>query len=377
MTMRDILICTVGTSLIGNIEHSDNPKLKKLYEDKNAKGLAVELCGVSSDARLCGAEINSINSIIEKGHLTSKNLLKLLVSDTESGKFIGQVLKQYFGNARNRNRFEEVDCEVVEGLTDTDVYRFKTEGLRNLVRKIGDTALKYTSNRILINATGGYKAQISFAGMIGQALDIPVCYLFERFTEVIELPPQPVSFDLSFWLEYSDFFFDLDEIIDTGKKLELTDDRFAALVEHIEEDCKYLYTLSPTGQLFHESLQHHFRRQRDCLLPAPCAVPVGKRKIRFEDSNKGKHSGLENYLKKIIEVPYVKEIYTHYYNPNLTRKNTFRKSSKGIDSQIEGWFCNAGALTKFDIITTSVRISEQRACLIDLRERFPAPKARK
>ena len=106
----------------------------------------------------------------------------------------------------------------------------------------------------------------------------------------------------------------------------------------------------------------------------PCDVPVGKRNIRFEDSNKGKHPGLENYLKKVIEVPYVKEIYTHYYNQDLPRKNTFRKSSKGVANQIEGWFSNAGALTKFDIITTSARISELHTCLIDLRERFPAPK---
>ena len=56
-------------------------------------------------------------------------------------------------------------------------------------------------NTIAINATGGYKAQISFAGMIGQALGIPVYYLFEKFSKVIKLPPQPVALDLSLWLE--------------------------------------------------------------------------------------------------------------------------------------------------------------------------------
>ncbi|MEA2059529.1 MAG: hypothetical protein U9P10_03190 [Thermodesulfobacteriota bacterium] len=69
------------------------------------------------------------------------------------------------------------------------------------MRIIGEIVRAYGSEQILINATGGYKAQISFAGMIGQALDIPVCYMFERFAEVIELPPQPVSLDLGFWIE--------------------------------------------------------------------------------------------------------------------------------------------------------------------------------
>jgi CRISPR/Cas system-associated protein Csm6 len=97
--MRSVLISTVGASLIGNISYSDNSDLKRLLETKNAKGMAVELCKVSPDERLCGAEINSINSIVEKGYLAKRSVLKLLTSDTENGRFIGELLSHYFKNS--------------------------------------------------------------------------------------------------------------------------------------------------------------------------------------------------------------------------------------------------------------------------------------
>ncbi|RDE23748.1 hypothetical protein DV713_15980 [Parageobacillus thermoglucosidasius] len=61
----------------------------------------------------------------------------------------------------------------------------------------------------VINATGGYKAQISFAGLIGQVLKIPVYYLFEGFASVISLPEMPVFFDYKIWLKRFQLFRDL------------------------------------------------------------------------------------------------------------------------------------------------------------------------
>jgi len=368
--MRSILISTIGTSLIGNISYSDNSDLKRLLETKNAKGIAVELCKVSPDERLCGAEINSINSIVEKGYLAKRSVLKLLTSDTENGRFIAEVLYHYFENSKNKNRFEDVDYEMVEGLTDEDVKSFKNVGLKNLVRLICEAVRSYSSDPILINATGGYKAQISFAGMIGQALEIPVCYMFERFAEVIELPPLPVSFDLSLWLDNAELFYDLDAGIKTDNMLDLPDKRYDSLVEHIQEGKKHLYALSPTGLLFHESFRYRFKQQASELLPKPSTIPIEKKKIRYEDNNADKHKNLENYLNKIKAVSYVDGIYTHYYNPDLTKPNRFRKSSKGVENQLEGCFSNAGALTKFDIITTAKKPQELQACMVDLNERF-------
>ena len=367
--MRDILISTAGTSLKANILNGDKT-VRDLYRKENAKGVAIELCKLSSDDRICGAEINSINSIIDKGYLASNDHLKLFVSDTFEGRFIGKILSHYFKRAGRTTSFVNVELSVVEGLTDLEPHRFKNQGLRNLVRLISETVRQYGSERILINATGGYKAQISFAGMIGQALEIPVCYLFERFSEVIILPPQPVSFDLDFWLKNADLFFELEHGIITEVSLDLGDERFTTLIEEIEEDGEHMTSLSPTGQLFHDSFRYHFSRRKGSLLPRPSDLSDEKRLIKFEDNNNGRHKGLDAYLNKILTAPFVNRIYTHYFNPSLVRRNIFKRSSKDMTGQVEGWFSNAGALTKFDVVTTARTEQELQACIADLNNRF-------
>jgi CRISPR-associated protein Csx14 len=74
-------------------------------------------------------------------------------------------------------------------------------------------------------------------------------------------------------------------------------------------------------------------------------------KIKYEDQNRGKHPGLESYLKKICEIPYVTRIQTYYYNPGLPEKNQFRLSSKNMEA-IEGWYSDGKATTKFYVFIT-------------------------
>ena len=97
--------------------------------------------------------------------------------------------------------------EVVNNLQSNDPRAFQ-QGLRNLVRKIAGLYRIHKSEgeQVLLNATGGYKAQISFAGLIGQVFGIPVFCQFEAFPRAIKLPPLPVSFDLDDWLAYRHVF---------------------------------------------------------------------------------------------------------------------------------------------------------------------------
>lgn len=367
--MRDILICTVGTSLIGNLKRGAAGPAAAL-DAGNARRLAVELAGMNPGDRILGAEINSVDSIVRQGLLSAPGALHLLVSDTDDGRFTGETLKAYFRSPRQAHRFETAVYRVVEGLTDSDPGRFKNEGLRNLVRLIADVVRKNGPERVLINATGGYKAQISFAGLIGQALGVPVCYMFERFSEVIELPPQPVSFDLRFWLDNASVFYELDSGLITDSPDFPGDERFETLVEKIPENENYLVALSAAGQLFHESFRMRFQKDKTALLPPPCGLDPEDKKIVYEDKNANKHAGLKTHLERIMETPYVKRIFTHYYNPSLPRPNRFRKSAKGESSQVEGWYSFAGATTKFDITTTAATPEQQSACIVDLMERF-------
>lgn len=368
-TWRDVLICTVGTSLKSNLERQDDPDFRKDLDRGYAKGLAKKLLEQKPDNRLCGAEINSVSSIIKQRYLNDTVRLLFLVSDTPDGKFLGEVLRQYYGQKNNSYHFQKVEVQSLKGLTDADSQLFRTEGLRNLVRAISQVVQEVGSERIVINATGGYKAQISFAGMIGQALEIPVCYLFERFSEVIELPPQPISMDLTFWLENVDTFYVLatDEAEDNPAQNE---PRFATLVDEITIDGRRLIGLSPVGQLFHEMFRHRLNIQRPIIMPPDSGLTASDKDIKFEDENKGKHLGLATYLDRIRDLPYVKRIYTYYYNPDLPKINYFRRSSSGDNSHVEGGYSDGKATTKFDVVTTAVTASQRDVVIADLMEKI-------
>lgn len=370
--MRDTLICTVGTSLKNNISGQNESPLYSLLMANNARGVALELLKHSLEDRLNGAEINSIHSIIAGKRLDRLDNLIFLVSDTPDGSLTGRILRHVYENPRNAERFESVSVKTIAGLTDQDVKRFRNEGLRNLVRLIGQEARLHGSERIVINATGGYKAQISFAGMIGQALEIPVCYLFERFSEVIELPPQPVSLDLAFWLDHVELFFDLEDGIESDGPFNQPDERFATILDTVQVEKYWLTILSPTGQLFHESLRHRFTLSSSTILPPDSGIKPEHKKIRYEDDNRGKHKGMEIFLNKVRERPFVKEIYTHYYNPSLNVPIRFRKSAKDPRHQLEGIFSYAGVTTKFDIITTAQNSRHIQACIAELNDSFAA-----
>ncbi len=45
------------------------------------------------------------------------------------------------------------------------------------------------------NTTGGYKAQIAIAVLIGQTLGVSAYYKHEKFPQIVAIPPMPVSFD--------------------------------------------------------------------------------------------------------------------------------------------------------------------------------------
>jgi putative CRISPR-associated protein (TIGR02619 family) len=363
--MRNVMICTVGTSLKGNLVGAAGTVFPKLLSKSNIQGLVLELSKLDPAERIVGAEVNSITSILRKKMVGRRNHLYLLVSDTKDGAFIGDILKSYYLRRQNPNVFEKVELLAIDGLTDQSAHQFRTVGLRNLVKAIAEIVRRHGSAAVLINATGGYKAQISFAGMIGQALEIPVCYLFEKFSEVIELPPQPVSLDLSFWLEHANLFFELaadDAKSDPSEK----DARFASLIEEIEVNGEKVIGISATGQLFHEMFQHRFSQLRDNLLPPDSGIEPEKKVIKYEDKNDGRHSGLKAYLENLRQLPYVVRIFTHYYNPDLPLKNYFRSSKKGGFSQIEGGYSNGKATTKFDVVTPAENAGQRNAAVADL-----------
>jgi putative CRISPR-associated protein (TIGR02619 family) len=358
------LLCTVGTSLITNISRVENSTLREHIGKRNVQGTVTELLKLHPRNRICGAEINSVCSIVEGDFLSKRSKCIFLVSDSDEGRFIGEVLKTYITSNKSGICFSESEQKVIEGLCDSDINKFRNKGLKNLVEIISKEARKTGEDNLLINATGGYKAQISFAGMIGQALGISVAYMHEKFSDIIFLPPQPVSLDMGYWLQYGADFFELKQ--GTSKPMEdyiRRDPRFGQLIETEVIDGETVTMLSVTGLLFHETFSSDLHRRKEDLLPPSFELIPEKKKITFEKGNDGKHKGLSNYLKSLLKEKFVKSITTKYYNKDLNGKNSFKISAECRPDQIEGTFSNDGETTKFFITTTSQNELQRKACL--------------
>ena len=281
MSYRVTLICTVGTSLKGNLQKMADQDVDVALAEHNFQALAARLLQLDPDDRICGAEVNSNHDIHRQGFLDEPHRLVLLVSDTANGMLVGQILKHYYQTGRTPLRFKEVELKTLEGLTDQDSKRFQKDGLRNLVRAIAAEARRRSAEHLIINATGGYKAQISFAGMIGQTLDIPVCYLFENFDTVISLPPQPISLDLSFWMKNAFLFYELEDCQITVNPAD-QEPMFETLVDTIEVDGVTLLGLSSMGQLFHETFCYRFSLQKETMVPPASGLNLEEKTIRYE-----------------------------------------------------------------------------------------------
>ncbi|HAI75194.1 MAG TPA: CRISPR-associated protein [Microscillaceae bacterium] len=257
--MRNTLICTVGTSLFeSNLKRlsESSPEcpenweaIKAQFDNSNWNELAKELLKVNPSNRTCGAEINTIEEAKKKKWLELNNII-LLVSDTEAGKNTGYVLKKYF-EGRDDLNLQQVEFKVIDQLQDAVPKDFKIHGLRNLVRFVGDFIQRFGNENIAIDATGGYKAQIAIAVLIGQALDIPVYYKHERFSEIIDFPPLPISLDYDILGRNSDILTDFERgKLYAKSELDNFDEKLRVFLTEIEIDNEPIFELNAIGQLY-------------------------------------------------------------------------------------------------------------------------------
>jgi len=290
MTARSTLICTVGTSLFypnltGLKPDEPDPTraaVAAAFARRDASQIARALGAIPASDRLCGAEINSIAALQQRDLITANANLFFCHSDTADGLLIGAILKKRFELAGH----PLAETRPIADLQDADPQRFKTRGLRNLAKEICKVIRSHGAPYSAINATGGYKAQIAIAVLMGQALDVPVYYKHERFDDIISFPPMPVSLDFDFWLATNDLLFDLsqsNEPVRLDEYRHRWNDRLETLVERVTIDgCEYI-ELSPTGQIFHDTFRERFRNLRGSTLPPP-APPE---RTRFRRSSHG------------------------------------------------------------------------------------------
>jgi putative CRISPR-associated protein (TIGR02619 family) len=278
--MRDTLVATIGTSVLTNFQQLASAQkfetwasfqpageqpglrdaeslLKEAAHDlakERPENAAKTLNNLRFLPRVLGAEVASLSALLQEPPYGGLKQAILLHSDTHDGALAAEFLAHFF-----HIRFGlHVQPRRVLELRDDVPGVFRTFGLRNLVKEFARTVQDFGAGRLVFDATGGYKAQVALAVVVGQAFGVPVVYRFERFSEIIELPPLPFTLDLEFFssvraLLEKDKITSHDLASALGQPLTDANPAFARLsVALAGPDGNNEYTLSPMGQLILE-----------------------------------------------------------------------------------------------------------------------------
>jgi putative CRISPR-associated protein (TIGR02619 family) len=353
--MKSTVICSVGVSLYGNLEH----RLSIPYKARSAEDVSKDI-KTHTNSNKASAEITSIYSLINNGALDMKKNLYLLLSDTDSTKFIGDVLKHFFSDV-----FENVHLITIKGLTATDPDIFKEEGLRELVKSTSQIIYntRQKNEECVINATGGFKAQISFLEMVGQIFKLDVYYQFEDFKNVIKLPQLPISLDFHIWIQHYPYFDKLSRFgsLPEHQLLEVREE----LSDFIEE-AKGQVRLSSIGLLVHQVLLERFSLEGKIYLPKPTE---NKGEVEISGYGFDIPLSLQTLLDNISRLDYVNAIKVIEFKADFAGRNIF-KVNQGV---IIGLYSDGRHTWKFDIETTSVDDFEKHAICVDLNLRYSNP----
>jgi putative CRISPR-associated protein (TIGR02619 family) len=361
------MICTVGISLKRGVKDG---------LEFGSSEMIQWMLSLSPEDRELGAEINSIASILKLNKFDfERNKLIFMVSDTEMGEKVGGILKEYFQKQKDL-KFNDIEVVRIEGLDDQKPIEFKRKGLRNLVRELGKKIKEY-GNRLIINATGGFKAQIAFALAIGQAVGVPVFYMFERFPQIIELPPLPLSLDSKFLLENYDMFKEL-KINGELEKEEFEDifnksysnlpEKLKLLLDIETIDGKKYISLNPMGEVFTEALYIEFmEREKYMNLPDSNIPPNKKLHSKKSDHSVAFIEKYRSIIDKICEPSFVKAVYVKSYSQKYHRK---RVAFRLFGDKIEGSFSNKGGSITFEVLTTASNDREREFAVYKLNKIF-------
>ncbi|MCS7008993.1 MAG: putative CRISPR-associated protein, partial [Chthoniobacterales bacterium] len=156
--MSNVILTTVGTSLLINARRDG------LVQD----GEILEY--LKQDPQKASAETNSLSRILQPG-----DEIVLLHSDTPEGARAAELLEQYWEE-------QKIPCVRVRipGLA-YEARGFVNHGLKNLVRTLAGEIRKARRRQFqaIINATGGFKAEIAYATALGLVYKVPVYYIHE------------------------------------------------------------------------------------------------------------------------------------------------------------------------------------------------------
>jgi putative CRISPR-associated protein (TIGR02619 family) len=296
--MRTI-ITTTGTSLLGNAAK----KLKKSFADITERDLSNVFEQMGTD-KAC-AETNSLFKIAD-----NQDRVILLHTSTPEGEQCAQAVAKKLAKENWRN----IELRQLH-LEDNEI-QFERKGLRELVNTLVEiiTIAQREQQEVIINATGGFKAEIAYTTMVGMIFQVPVKYIYLTFERPITFPVLPVSWNTELLIEYDDFFTWLDQEPrqnqDVQQRIGYLPDKDAILALLLPPDEDGEVFLSPAGQILWSRVNQ--QQESAETAPEPPASDIDNPQDKISSSLLGvKHhhpKGTLQFAQKLAALPAVESI---------------------------------------------------------------------
>ncbi len=241
-----LLITTVGTSLLTNRErpwnwsHYRNDPLPRIEE--------VDRWLATADPVKASAETNTLH----RREIQETDRISFLHSETDEGQYCSQRLGTYY-----EKQCREVRQCVLGALSYRDK-SFAQRGLKSLISVTLQEIRFARDNNLtpIFCATGGFKAEIAFLNLLGALLNIEVYYIHELHREEVQLPRLPLTWNIDYVMQHSDFFdwikADMRRSEDVESWLNASPD-LRSLVENVEMEGVFYTDLSAAGELLFEA----------------------------------------------------------------------------------------------------------------------------
>ena len=221
------IITTIGTSLVTNVINplrskcnlSEDEKLaleafsilqQKDYKEKSnyqkEYGILKEfILNKVEFSERTSAEIKSLINIAKNPKFQNHYLEVIpIATDTILAPMCAEVLKILI----EKNLKIDVNYSeqyIIEDLQVGDYKRYK-KGLINLLNKLNG----FSNEELILNITGGFKGVIPYMTIYGQVNSIPLFYIFEFTSALIEIPQVPLTIDYNIFEKEWETFYKID-----------------------------------------------------------------------------------------------------------------------------------------------------------------------
>lgn len=338
--MRTI-ITTTGTSLLGNTAR-ELQKHQSLVTDDELQDFFDRAGAVKASA-----ETNSLPKIA-----TPDDEIVMLYTNTPEGARCAKQIEKYL----NKQGWKELRTCQLSLQQNED--QFERYGLRNLVDILVDEIGKAQRNNreVIINATGGFKAEIAYTTMVGMIFQVPVKYIYQDFQKPITFPALPIVWNIDLLLEYESFFLWLDaeprQQIDVEKRLKSVaeTDRDRILQILLPPDAEDFVFLSPAGEILWKRVNQ--QRELGETVPEPPASEVtekDKLSISLKDKKHHFPKGTKEFAQKVAKLTAVEEI----IGGNFENTTLGRVKSVADDGSIRVLWADNEKATNLTIRTTA------------------------